>query len=124
MSEQKGALVFDLTAATTTAAGGVLSAANPEGADIIITNFIVDVTTASTGAATIDAGIAANGTTSSDDLIDGGAVNAIAVLDNHDNNGVNGLRIHKWLAGEFLTITASATTAGMVAKCYVTYVRV
>ena len=125
MSEQKGAKTYALTAATATTAGGVLSVANPEGADIIVTGVYLDVTTAATGAATVDAGIAANGTTSADNLIDAGDVGtAAAVISNRDNAGVNGKQARRWNSGEFLTITASATTAGMVGNAYVTYVRV
>ena len=42
MSEQKGAYRAALVAATTTAGGDVLSLANPEGADLIVTRLIVD----------------------------------------------------------------------------------
>ena len=124
MAEQKGAKTYTLTAATTTTAGGVLSVANPEGDAVIVTGIYLDVTTASSGAATVDAGIAANGTTSADNLIDGASVASIAVVSNRDNAGTNGKQALRWNSDQFLTITASATTAGMVGTAYVTYVRV
>lgn len=124
MSEQKGAKTYTLTAATVTTAGAVLSVANPEEADVIVTGVYLDVTTASSGAATVDAGVAADGTTSADNLIDAGSVAAIAVVSNRDNAGTNGKQAVKWASDEFLTITASATTAGMVGTAYVTYIRV
>ncbi|MDD5220645.1 MAG: hypothetical protein PHV11_08770, partial [Candidatus Bipolaricaulis sp.] len=70
MAEGKGCLKAALTAATGTTAGGVLSLANPEGAAIIVTRLILDITTDATGSGTVDAGIAATAATSSDTLID------------------------------------------------------
>lgn len=125
MSEQTGALKAALTAATTTAVGGVLSLVNPEGADVIIKRVTLDITTASTGAATVDAGIDTDGTTSSDNLLDGLDVNAAAgVFDNVDDQGTNGQSCVKWPAGEYLVITASATVAGLVGNAYIEYDRV
>lgn len=124
MSEQTGAYKVALTAATSNAAGGVLSLANPEGDDLIITRLVLNITTASTGAATVDAGIAADGTTSSDTLIDGLDVNAAAgVFDNIDDQGTNGQSVVTWDSGEYLTITASATVAGLVGYAHIHYIR-
>ena len=125
MSEQKGSLKVALTAATTTAVGGVLKLVNPEGADVIVKRVVLDIITASTGAATVDAGIDTDGTTSSDTLLDGLDVNAAAgVFDNVDDQGTNGQSCVKWASGEYLVITASATVAGLVGNAYVEYDRV
>lgn len=125
MGAQNGAYKVALTAATDTTAGGVLSLANPEGVPLIVTRLVIDVTTPSSGAAAIDAGIAANGTTSSDTLIDGASVaTAAKVLDNVSDGGTNGKARQKWGASQFLTITASASAAGMVANAYIEYIRV
>ena len=125
MSAQTGAYKVALTAVTSTAAGGVLSLANPEGEALIVTRLILDITTASTGAATVDAGIAANGTTSSDTLIDGLDVNAAAgTFDNTVSGGTNGKGAKKWGTTQYLTITASATLAGLVGNAYIEYIRV
>ena len=124
MSAQNGALKVALTAATTTAVGGVLSVENPEGVDLIITRIVVDVTTKSTGVATIDAGVDDAGDTSSDTLLDGLDVNTAAgVFDNIENGGTNGKAAVKWPAGEYLVATASATVAGLVGSAYIEYVR-
>ena len=124
MSEQKGAYKVALTAATGTTAGGVLSLANPEGADLIVTRLVLDITTEATGAATVDAGIAANGTTSADNLIDAGDVGAaVAVLDNIEDGGTNGQAVYKWGSSQYLTVTASATLAGLVGNAYIEYIR-
>lgn len=125
MTAQSGAYKAALIAVTGTTAGGVLSLANPEGADIIVTRLVLDITTEATGAATVDAGIAANGSTSSDNLIDAGNVGAaVAVLDNVSDGGTNGKARQKWGSSQYLTITASATLAGMVGNAYIQYIRV
>lgn len=118
----RGAFRADLTAATGTTGGGVLSLANPEGADVYVTRLVLNIATQSSGAAAVDAGIAANGTTSSDILIDGLSVATAGVYDNVKNGGTNGKAGQKWGSGQYLTITASATTAGMVGEALVEYV--
>lgn len=121
---QYGSYKVALTAVAGTTAGGALSLANPEGADLIVTDLILDITTEATGAATVDAGIAANGTTSSDTLLDGADVGtAAAVLNNVDHAGTNGNKCAKWGANQYLTITASATLAGLVGNAYIKWIR-
>lgn len=122
MSEQKGALRVALGVAT--GAGGVLAQENPEGADLIITRFVLDVTTPATGAATADAGVAANGSTSSDNLLDGQDIGtAAAIFDNVDDQGTNGQSVAKWAAGEYVTVSASADPAGLEGFAYIEYIR-
>lgn len=111
-----------LTAATDTTAGGVLSLANPAGATVYITRLILDITTQSSGAAAVDAGVAANGTTSNDTLIDGLSVATAGCYDNIENQGTNGVSTKKWTSSQFVTITASATTAGMVGTYRIHYI--
>lgn len=118
---EDGALHVALTAATDTTAGGVLSMANPEGRDLYVTRLVLNIPTPSTGAAAVDAGIAANGTTSSDTLIDGKSVATAGVFDNIKDGGTNGKAGQKWGSGQFLTITASATTAGLVGEAIISY---
>lgn len=115
MSAQNGA--YKVALADKDAAGGVLSLANPEGADVIVTNFILNVTTASTGACTIDAGVAANGTTSKDTLIDGQDVNAAV--------GVFASTAKRlWKASEYITVSkATGAAAGLKGYAYIEYIR-
>lgn len=120
---QTGAYSKKLTAAAGTTGGGVLSLPNPLGADLIVTDLILDVKTPGPAATTVDAGIAANGTTSSDTLIDGGAVSASAVLNNHANKGTNGKDIIRWGATQYLTVTASGALTGLVGDAHVKYIR-
>lgn len=110
----------DLTAATVTTAGAVASIANPLGVDLLIINANIDIkTAATTGTNTIDAGIAANGTTTSDTLFDGQAASAGL----KSPGGTNGAVPRRWAAGEFVTATASATLAGMVATMHLVVIR-
>lgn len=120
---QYGAYRAALTAATTTTGGAVLSVANPEGVKLLITRFILHIITASNGAATVDAGIAANGTTSADTLIDGKSVATAGAFDNITDKGSNGLPLREWGASQYVTVTASATLAGLVGYAYIEYLR-
>lgn len=123
MPEQNGALKVALAALD--AGGGVLSLANPEGVELIITRLVVDVTTKSAAACTVDAGVAANGTTSNDTLMDGVDVGTAAILaDNIENQGTNGVSAKKWGITQFLTISkATGAAAGLVGSAYIEYVR-
>lgn len=108
------AISGSLTAVTATTAGGVLSLLNPFAARAVIIDFIIDVTTVSTGSATVDFGVAST-VASADTLIDGINVNSAVIIgDNIDNKGSNGVRGLAWPSGHYLTGTASATLAGMV----------
>ncbi len=102
-----------LIAATVTTGGAVASIANPFGFDVFVVRAVLDVTTQSSGAATLDIGVAANGTTSNDTLLDGISVAAAGTFDNITDKGTNGKATKKWASGQYITATASATTAGM-----------
>ena len=105
-------------------AGGVLGWANPEGATILILRTVLDVTTKATAACTLDVGVAANGTTLSDTLIDGVDVGTAAgVFDNTVNGGTNGLGATKCTSSQFVTASkASGAAAGLVGSAYITYI--
>ncbi len=122
MPKQTGSLKVPLTAATTTAAGGVLKLQNPEGEDLILTRLVLDVATQSSGAATVDAGIDDDGANSSDIVIDGLSVATAGVFDNLKNGGTNGRAAVLWPADHHLVITASATTAGLVGFAHIDYI--
>ena len=125
MTAQVGAKKVALVAGTTTTGGDVLSLANPEGVDLIITKFIANVTTPATGSATADFGIAADGSTSDDTLLDGQDIGAAAaIFDNVDDQGANGQSVLLWASDKYLTGTPSATAAGLVGNVYIEYIRV
>lgn len=121
--EQKGCLYGDLTALA--AGGAMLDLVNPEGAPLLITNFVVRSTVVSTGAATIDAGVSANGVTN-DELIDGLGINAALVCEsNHDQVTAGTVAEHEvvWGSTGHLVVFGSAATTGFVGKWYCEYIR-
>lgn len=107
----------DLTAATKTDVGAVLSLKNVYGVDLIITNMFVDVKTKSSGAATLDIGVDDKADTSNDTLFDGLDVGTAAGFFNTSKNaGSHGVHSVVWKKGEYVVATASATVAGLVGK--------
>lgn len=118
MAAQNGA--YEATLSATAGNAGVLSLANPEGVALIVTDVILYLTTPSSGACTVDAGIT-TAAASSDNLIDG---QSIAVAGAYGEKGTNGKLFQKWAADAYLTITvASGTVTGLVGKAYVRYTR-
>ena len=113
--------------ATGTAVGGVFAWQNPESAAVVVTRVIIDLTTKSTGAGTVNIGSAANATTSADNLLDGLDVNAATgVFDNIADKGTNGKEKQRVDAQGGTTdyVTASQTTgavAGLVGNAYIFY---
>lgn len=109
-----------LTAATVTTAGAVAAVANPLGVDLIIMNAYINVTTAATTSTnTIDAGVAANGSTSSDTLFDG----QTTTTGLKSPGGTNGAVPRVWGSTQYVTATASATLAGMVGTLHLICIR-
>lgn len=114
--QNAGVIKLPLAAADT--AGGVLAVANPFNATVIVKSLILDVTTKATAACTLDAGIAADGTTLNDGLIDGQDVNA--AIGTFANS-----KVQKWGANQYLTISkASGAAAGLVGNAYIEVQRV
>ena len=70
---------------------------NPEGVDCIVTNVIVDITTAGgTASSVLDVDVVANATSTGASIIDGLDLNATGVGDRHDDAGTNGGEPKKW----------------------------
>ena len=105
---------------------GVQAWQNPESVAIIIDRVVLDVTTKSTGASTIDAGVTATSAiTASDSLLDGvDAGTAAAVFDSMDaslDGGANA-KAQKLAAGKWVTFDeASGDVTGLVANAYIHY---
>lgn len=107
-------------------AGGVFAWQNPEGASIIITKVVIDVTTVASGAATVDVGTTAtNATTLSDNLLDGVDVHTAAgLLGVADGDGTNGKAQQKLASGKWVTGSkASGACAALVGFAYIHYHR-
>lgn len=113
-----------------TIAGADLDAAslnwqNTHSGAVEIVRAVLDVTTAATGACTVDIGTTAtSATTSSDNLIDGKDVNAAAgSFDNVDDKGTNGKATQRLASGKWVTINeASGSAAGLAAKLILEYI--
>jgi hypothetical protein len=102
-----------LTAVTGTTGGGIMSVGNPFGMPLMIHELILNVTTKASGTVTGDYGVAANGTTSSDTLIDGTNMETTGIHSILTYKGTNG-GLRTWAASEHVTGTASASAAGLV----------
>lgn len=110
--------------------GAALQAANLTAftapADGIITRAVLNITTASTGASTIDVGVTATtATTSSDTLLDGVSGTPAAVFDSADaglDTGANDMA-QAIASGKWVTVdSASGDTTGLVATLFVYFV--
>jgi hypothetical protein len=110
-----------VTMTAATGAGGALSWQNPTGGRIIVTSLVIDITTAS-GTATIDAGVAANGTTSSDTLIDGKSTAAAVVISSIDDGGTNGVAARALTSSQFVTGSITGTIGSFAGVAYISYV--
>ena len=114
------------TLSATAGNGGAAAVANPEGRTVYITACLLNVTTKTTAACTLNAGVAANASTGSDNLIDGMDVNAATgVFSNLLNPGSNGKAGQPWGAGQFVTVTeASGAIAGLDGELLIEYITV
>ena len=113
-----------VTLADADTGGGVVSVKNPEGVEVLITEAILVVGTVSTGACTLDIGVAAGATTVSDTLIDGQDVNsATGRFDNINEAGGNGGRDRALGATQYITASmktgAAAALAGQLIVNYI-----
>ena len=105
--------------------GGVFAWQNDENASIIVTGLVLNVTTKTTGACTLDCGTtAASATTKIDNLIDGLDVNAATgVFDNITDKGDSGKSRQLLAAGKWVTgSVASGASAGIVGFAYIRYI--
>lgn len=116
----RGQNVSRVALGTADTAGGVLAWANPAGASIIVTNVVLNITTATSGACTLDVGIAANGTTSNDTFIDGVNANATGAKDTIKDAGTNGVACQQLTSSQYITASkATGSAAGMVGFAYI-----
>ncbi|MCH7714347.1 MAG: hypothetical protein IIC99_12075 [Chloroflexi bacterium] len=101
---------------------------NPEGVDCVVTNVIVDITTAGgTGSSLLDVDVVGNATATGDDIIDGLDLNATGTSDRHKNAGSNGGAPVKWDknggANDYITGKILAqNAASLVGKVIIEYV--
>lgn len=104
--------------------GGVFSWANPEAGAILVQRVMLDVTTQTSGACTVDVGMTSvSGTTSADNLIDGLSLATAGLYDNVEDQGTNGTSRQKVATGKWVTgSVASGASSGLVGYVYIFYV--
>lgn len=125
-----GALMQDFPTVTTNRVTGLMSVklvvpvqvaltgvfgsmANPFGYPVRIVQALWEITTASTGASTVDIGVAADAVTSNDGLLDGQSGATITVI--AGGAGTNGRASMTWGTTEFVNIAeASGDVAGII----------
>lgn len=120
-----GYIEIPLTGALLFAGGEIAAVANPEGTPLIICDVKLFVDTPSTGAANINVGIAANGTTSATTLINALAING--AITGKAYHGMTALAAKGeavvWGTTQYLTATGSASSVGFVGSLFISYVR-
>lgn len=109
------------------AAGGILAWQNPESSQIIVDRIILNITAAAAAGLIADFGVAANPTTSSDDLMDGaGLKTEYSPVDGLASGGTNGkvskLVDEKGGTNDYITGSFNAgTIAGLAGYAYIHY---
>lgn len=114
---------FGVTGAVTSAGGLFAWRPEDQSRSHYITRIGLDVTTASSGASTIDIGTGATATTSNDTLIDGLSGAATGLFDNVENQGTNGVGMKKLAAGSYVTGSqATGDITGLVGNVVIEYI--
>lgn len=105
---------IDISQVAAVATGVYNSTLNPFGAAVLITKAIVYVVDESTGASTVDIGVAADATTVNDGLFDGLSLAAAGLFTNIEDAGTNGEVSQVWGATQYLNVAeASGDVAGL-----------
>jgi len=111
--------------ATVDTGGGIFAWANPEAGAILVQHVVLNVTTKTTGACSIDVGTTAtSATTSSDTLIDGKDIAAATgIFTNDESAGTNGKPFKRLASGKWVTgsMVAGGATAGLVGTYEIYY---
>ena len=123
--------VVPLVATTLTTGGAVATWQPGEATGVLLLRAYIYVTTASTGVANVNVGQGASATTSYTNLIPATSVHTTgATIDSITTqiiaataaeSGISNLVVFM-AAGNYVTVTGSATTAGMVATLYIEYI--
>lgn len=114
-----------LTAAADGTAGAVFALLNPLGIDCMVEKLVLKIDTAPTDTtAGVDFGIASNGTTSNDTLIDGKVLAAAGYFSSGNSAGTNGGSDRKLISNYYITGTSVVSShldlAAMVGSAVIT----
>lgn len=107
-------LQYDISKPSSTDAGGVLSVPNPEGVDLIITECIINVTTAAAADCKLSVGTHATANGDDNALFSGQNTTAVGALKSS--------AAAVWPAGGFLVAKTAAASTSMVGAVYVKYI--
>jgi hypothetical protein len=125
----KGWFSIDFTGVAATTGGAIASVKNPEGVDVIVTNAFVYISANSTGAANLTIGIGTSTTTDYSDMVSAtamaaaaGKVYTAAAISASIATEVTAPGV--WLSTEYVNITGSGSTVGLVGTLYIEYLRV
>lgn len=110
-----------LAASGDTTVGAVFAWRNLTGVPVLVEALVVNITDAAAEGETFDAGVDDANDTSSDTLIDGGALNALAALCNGTNAGTNGKSKVVVPSTHYVTATASGSFTGLAGTAYIFY---
>jgi len=109
--QHDGTIFLTQAISRSSTAGGLFNILNPTGATIIIERVILDITAGTSGAGTIDVGVAAT-LTSNDALIDGVASSTTGVKNSGKNAGTNGTHVAKCTSAQYITGTLATGASG------------
>jgi hypothetical protein len=104
---EDGSITIAKTLGTGTGGGGAGSFTNPFGAQAIVDDVVVHVTTGDSSTRTINVGVAANATTDSDNLIDGLSVYTAGYFTSGNSAGTNGKMNQPCTSAQVVTVTPS-----------------
>jgi len=114
--------VVDLTPDPDDSNGGVLAWPNPEGAPIVITRLLVNISDAAAESEDINFGVAASATTAASNLIDGLDADVAGFFCNIKDGGTDGKAAVAMASTDFLTGTADDELTSFAGKAYIHYV--
>jgi hypothetical protein len=125
----KGALAIDITGVASTDGGGQGALANPEGVSVIILRSTLYIRAKSTGAANLGIGIAADAVTKATDILNDLAMGGVAAGEVYNGSTIQPTAKTQisapavWTTDKYLTLTGSATLAGLDCTLYLEYIR-
>jgi len=109
--QHDGTIFYKQAITRSSTAGGLFNILNPAGATILVERVVLDITAGTSGAGTIDVGVATT-LTSNDALIDGVASSTTGVKNTGKNAGTNGTHVAKATSGQYITGTLATGAAG------------
>lgn len=117
-----------ITGVAATTGGAIASVLNPEGQSLLIVQMILYVSVNSTGAANLTAGFGVSPTADYNDAVTALAMGAAAgkfytASARSASTSTEITAPGVWLATEYLNITGSASTVGLVGTLFVNYLR-